>query len=164
MSLSKQQKLDMIRDVELRLAKEELAERYLKHINQIKNSDKPLRTLMEIIEGKQQSETEIKAPHIQEEVSPFEIMDKIQKKSGLQSAEDLALLEKFGEVWRSLEKFGEAAKAPFRKPAMDSLSQWEFIGLENLAMREAASNDITIQEHYENAHAMANGNDLGVGL
>lgn len=154
MSLSKQQKLDMIRDVELRLAKEELAERYLKHINQIECSDKPLRTLMEIIEGKQQAETEIEAPHIQEEVSPFEVMDKLQQKSGLQSAEELALLE----------RFGEAAKEPFRKPAMDSLSQWEFIGLEHLAMRERVSNDTNIQEHYENAQAMANENDLGMGL
>jgi hypothetical protein len=154
MSLSKQQKLDMIRDVELRLAKEELAERYLKHINQIENSDKPLRTLMEIIEGKQQPETEIKAPHIQAEVSPFEVMEKLQQKSGLQSAEELALLE----------RFGEAAKAPFRKPAMDSLSQWEHIGLENLVMREHVSNDIDIQEHYENAQSMSNENDLGVGL
>jgi hypothetical protein len=47
---------------------------------------------------------------------------------------------------------------------MDSLSQWEHIGLEHLAMREHVSNDINIQEHYENAQAMINDTDMGVGL
>lgn len=154
MSLSKQQKLDMIRDVELRLAKEELAERYLKHINQLENSDKPLRTLLEIIEGEQQPAKDIETPNIQEEISPFEIMERLQHESGLQSAEELALLEK----WE------EAAKTPHRKPGMDSLSQWEHVGIENQAMREGVSNDIDIQEHYENVQSMANDKDMGLGL
>ena len=40
MALTKQQKWDMIYDVELRLAKEELAEQYVKNLNAIENSDK----------------------------------------------------------------------------------------------------------------------------
>ncbi|MBT3022063.1 MAG: hypothetical protein KUF77_09845 [Candidatus Thiodiazotropha sp. (ex Lucina aurantia)] len=55
MSLSKQQKFDMIRDVELRIAKEELAEQYLKDVKTIESSDKPLRTLKEIMESKETS-------------------------------------------------------------------------------------------------------------
>jgi hypothetical protein len=31
-------------------------------------------------------------------------------------------------------------------------------------MREHVSNDINIQEHYENAQAMINDTDMGVGL
>lgn len=154
MSLSKQQKLDMIRDVELRLATEELAERYLKHINQLENSDKPLRTLLEIMEGEQQQTHDIETPNIQEEVSPFEIMERLQREAGLQSAEDLEIMEQ----WK------EAAKTPHRKPDMDSLSQWEHIGIENQAMREGVSNDVDIQEHCENVQSMANDNDMGLGL
>ena len=44
MALTKQQKWDMIHDVELRLAKEELAERHIKNVKAIENSDKPLHT------------------------------------------------------------------------------------------------------------------------
>lgn len=154
MSLSKQQKLDMIHDVELRLAKEELAERYLRHINQLEHSDKPLRTLLEIMEGEQQQTHDIETPYIREEISSFEVMEKLQRESGLQSAEDLALMEQ----WK------EAAKTPHRKHGMDSLTQWEHIGIENQAMREGLSNDIDIQEHYENAQSMANDNDIGLGL
>ena len=50
MALTKQQKWDMIYDVELRLAKEELAEQYVKNLNAIENSKKPLRTLKDIIQ------------------------------------------------------------------------------------------------------------------
>lgn len=48
MTLTKQQKTDMIFDVELRLAKEELAEQYVKNLKTIENSKKPLRTLKNI--------------------------------------------------------------------------------------------------------------------
>lgn len=48
MALTKQQKWDMIYDVELRLAKEELAEQYVKDLDAIENSKKPLRTLKDI--------------------------------------------------------------------------------------------------------------------
>ncbi len=50
MALTKQQKMDMIRDVELRLAKEELAEQYVKNLDAIENSKKPLRTLQGIVQ------------------------------------------------------------------------------------------------------------------
>ena len=49
MTLTKQQKMDMIFDVELRLAKEELAEQYVKNLKTIENSKKPLRTLGDIV-------------------------------------------------------------------------------------------------------------------
>ena len=45
MALTKQQKMDMIYDVELRLAKEELAEQHLRNIKAIEESEKPMRTL-----------------------------------------------------------------------------------------------------------------------
>ena len=50
MTLSKQQKWDMIHDVELRLAKEELVERHIKNMKAIENSEKPLRTLKDIVQ------------------------------------------------------------------------------------------------------------------
>ncbi|MBV1889114.1 MAG: hypothetical protein KUG67_02600 [Proteobacteria bacterium] len=37
MTLTKQQKLDMIRDVELRIAKEELVERYINNMEVLKS-------------------------------------------------------------------------------------------------------------------------------
>ena len=144
---------DMRRDVELRLAKEDLAERYLKHINQLENSDKPLRTLLEIMEGEQQPH-DIETRYIREEISPFEVMEKLQQESSLRSAEELALMEQ----WE------EAAKITHRKPGMDSLTQWEHIGIEHQAMREGLSNDINFQEHYENVQSMGNDNDMGLGL
>ena len=36
-----------------------------------------------------------------------------------------------------LEQSEEAVKTPFKKSGMDSKTQWEFIGLESLAMRES---------------------------
>ena len=59
MTLTKQQKLDMIYDVELRLAKEELAEQYVKNMNALENSDKPLCTLQEIVHGYDRSKDEL---------------------------------------------------------------------------------------------------------
>ena len=49
MALTKQQKMDMIRDVELRLAKEELAEQHIKNMKTIEDREKPLRTLKGIV-------------------------------------------------------------------------------------------------------------------
>jgi hypothetical protein len=62
MALTKQQKFDMIYDVELRLAKEELAEQYVKNLNAIENSKKPLRTLKDIA----QKDTPVKVDTEQE--------------------------------------------------------------------------------------------------
>ncbi|MBL1294529.1 MAG: hypothetical protein COB61_011760 [Thiotrichales bacterium] len=62
MALTKQQKWDMIRDVELRLAKEELAEQYVKNMKAIENSDKPLRTLKDIVQKDAPPVTEIDIP------------------------------------------------------------------------------------------------------
>ncbi len=50
MALTKQQKMDMIYDVELRLAKEELAEQHVKNMKAIEASEKPLRTLKGILD------------------------------------------------------------------------------------------------------------------
>ena len=50
MALTKQQKMDMIYDVELRLAKEELAEQYIRNIKAVEDSEKPLRTLKSIVD------------------------------------------------------------------------------------------------------------------
>ena len=62
MTLTKQQKFDMIRDVELRLAKEELAEQYVKNMSALENSDKPLRTLQELTQKDAQSDLQIDTP------------------------------------------------------------------------------------------------------
>lgn len=51
MALTKQQKLDMIYDLELRLAKEELVEQHVKNMTAIESSEKPMQTAKNIIGG-----------------------------------------------------------------------------------------------------------------
>lgn len=163
MSLSKQQKFDMIRDVELRLAKEELAEQYLKDVQAIENSDKPLRTLKELMKGNEHTapETDISDSiataempyeHQADDLPDFEIIRKQQQEAGYQTSEEKELLEQ-SEI---------AVKTPYKKPGMDSLSEWQFIGFETLVMQDADKRDINIQEHFENAQSMSNDNDMGM--
>ena len=162
MTLSKQQKFDMIRDVELRLAKEELAEQYLKDVQAIESSDKPLRTLRELMLGDEHTtpETdisdsvgivEIPYEHQADDFPDFEIMKSLQREAGYQTSEEKELLE----------QSEEAVKTSSEKP-MDSLSKWQFIGFETLAMQDAENRNINIQEHFENARAMSNDNDMGM--
>ncbi len=75
MTLTKQQKLDMIRDVELRLAKEELAEQYLKNVQAIENSDKPLRTLQGIVDKNTPSDQENVAPKKESVIAGHELVN-----------------------------------------------------------------------------------------
>jgi len=129
MALTKQQKFDMIRDVELRLAKEELAEQYVKNLNAIENSKKPLRTLQQIVHGRDQDLSEKSENQLEDEltISEPEFATNMKPESYHQTNEDKELLEQ-----------SEAAvKKPFKKSGMDSKTQWEFIGLESLAMRES---------------------------
>lgn len=51
MALSKQQKLDMLHKVELRLAKEELAEQYIQDIAALENSKHPMTTLKNMMQN-----------------------------------------------------------------------------------------------------------------
>ncbi len=64
MALTKQQKMDMIYDVELRLAKEELAEQYVRNIKAIEDSDKPLRMLKSIIDKDTPPVVEVETMHV----------------------------------------------------------------------------------------------------
>jgi hypothetical protein len=64
MALTKQQKMDMIYDVELRLAKEELAEQHLRNIKALEDSEKPLRTLKNIIGQDTPPVMEIEKMHV----------------------------------------------------------------------------------------------------
>lgn len=129
MALTKQQKFDMIYDVELRLAKEELAEQYLKNLNAIESSKKPLRTLQQIVHGRDQDRAEKSENQFEDEqtVSEPEVPTNPKQESYQQTSEDKELLE----------QSEEAAKTPFKKDGLDSKTQWEFIGLESLAIRES---------------------------
>lgn len=64
MALTKQQKMDMIYDVELRLAKEELAEQHLRNIKAIEDSEKPLRTLKNIMGHDTPPVVEVEKMHV----------------------------------------------------------------------------------------------------
>ena len=64
MALTKQQKMDMIYDVELRLAKEELAEQHLRNIKEIEDSEKPLRALKSIIGQDMPPAVEVETIHV----------------------------------------------------------------------------------------------------
>ena len=75
MALTKQQKMDMIYDVELRLAKEELAEQYVKNLHAIENSKKPLRTLKDIV----QKDTPVKVDTEQEKAIAGQALSDYQR-------------------------------------------------------------------------------------
>jgi len=154
MALTKQQKWDMIYDVELRLAKEELAEQYVKNLNTIENSKKPLRTLQEIVHGREQDRAEKSENQLEDEqtITDPEFATNLKQEPYHQTSEDKELLEQ-SEI---------AAKTPFKKDGLDSKTQWEFIGIESLAMRDAAKRDFNIQKDFENAQSMANDHDMGM--
>ncbi len=61
-----------------------------------------------------------------------------------------------------LEKSKAAANTPIKKSGLDSLSQWEFEGLEILAMRNTAINGFNIQKDFEDAQVMSQNDDLGM--
>jgi len=157
MTLTKQQKLDMIYDVELRLAKEELAEQYVKNMSALENSDKPLRTLQEIVHGYDRSKDEFSQNLTKEaHVSPanFEQTEYVQQNIYQQTSEDKELLEQ-SEI---------AAKPPFNKSSLDSKSQWEFTGIETLARQAMAKEGFDLQDQFENAQSMSNDNDMGMEM
>ncbi|PCI54060.1 MAG: hypothetical protein COB36_11175 [Alphaproteobacteria bacterium] len=62
MALTKQQKLDMIYDLELRLAKEELVEQHVKNMAAIESSEKPMQTAKNIIGGNPPPLIEVNMP------------------------------------------------------------------------------------------------------
>lgn len=227
MALTKQQKMDMIYDVELRLAKEELAEQHLRNIKAIEDSDKPLRTLksivgqdtppvvevetMHVVAGQALSEYQRDEWHSLNE-QHFEELKLLSADANLQSfaeknkaeldelltrhgndrdrveqsehpleeeqaillsyqntpdAESLARMKQninhlTSEEKELLEQSEEAVRTRSEKPGLDSKTQWEFIGLETLAMREAGSRDFNIQKDFENAKAMSNDLDMGM--
>ncbi len=230
MALTKQQKMDMIYDVELRLAKEELAEQYMRDIKTIENSKKPMRTLKGMIEKDMPFGTAIEKPeqsnivagqtlhqyqrdewhnlneqhfkelkslnlnadlqkftaqkqeeleqllarherdrdrveksdnpleeeqaivHSYENLPDPEIMARLRQKMSHLTSEEKELMEQ-SEI---------AAKTPFSKLGLDSKTEWEFIGLETLAMRNAENKHLNIKEHFENAKSMSNDNDMGM--
>ena len=161
MTLTKQQKLDMIYDVELRLAKEELAEQYVKNMNALENSDKPLRTLQEIVHGYDRSKDELSQNLTKEaHVNPanfdntFEHTEYVQQNIYQQTSEDKELLE----------QSAIAAKAPLNKSSLDSKSQWEFTGIETLARQAMAKEGFDLQDQFENAQSMSNDNDMGMEM
>ncbi len=134
MTLTKQQKLDMIRDVELSIAKEELAEAHIKNMAELEKSDHPMRTLKDII-----TKT---APAIQE-ISIAEKESVTNQKGNaiaLEVTQDIkpqthSLTAKEAET---LEQSEIATKTPSTKEGLDSKSQWRFTGLESVAARENA--------------------------
>ncbi len=90
MALTKQQKFDMIYDVELRLAKEELAEQYVKNLNAIESSKKPLRTLQDIIHGRDQDRAEKSENQLEDQqtISEPEFATNMKQESYHQTSED----------------------------------------------------------------------------
>jgi len=227
MALTKQQKMDMIYDVELRLAKEELAEQHVKNMKAVEASEKPLRTLKGILDkdtpptaeleqaamvaGQALSEyqrdewhdlseryfEELKAVNINTDA--HDLVEKQQaelkqllarhshdrgrvEESSIALEEEQAILLSYqntpdekamaqmkqninhlsSEEKELLEQSEEAAKTPFEKSGLDSKTKWEFIGLETLAMREAAVKDFNIQKDFENAQSMSNDHDMGM--
>lgn len=72
-------------------------------------------------------------------------------------------LSKQEKLDQLFEQSKEAAHTPFKKSGLDSLSQWEFEGLETLAMRDTAVNGFNIQKDFENAQAMSKSDDMEIG-
>ena len=159
MTLTKQQKLDMIRDVELRIAKEELAEMHIRNMKAIEDSDQPLRTLKSIINDqpliteKEQSAiyNNAKSPEPETLASP-------KQKTYQPTNEDKELLE----------QSKTATQTPFVKDGLDSKTQWTFTGLEAISVNEntkAAKEqhlDFNLQEHFDNAKSMLVDHDMGM--
>lgn len=224
MALTKEQKFNMIRDVELRLAKEELAERHIKNMEAIENSDTPLRTLREIVDknvppvqevaiakkesvvagqalrARQRDEwhslneqhfeelkslspnSDLKAFAAQKQAELENLLarhgrdiDRVEK-SDTPLEDERAILYSYkhlpnqeimaqqlkqetfsltDEDKELFEQSEEAVNTPFRKDGLDSLTEWEFYGLEILAMHDAAKNNINVQEQFENARSMS---------
>ena len=171
MTLTKQQKLDMIRDVELRIAKEELAEMHIRNMKAIEDSDQPLRTLKGLIEKVSPPIQEVAIPekesvvekavlhqHHDNVLAP-KIMTNMKQKIDPQSAEAQELLDQ-SEI---------AANTPFKKEGLDSKTQWEFTGLENISVcdnttkiEEEPHLDFNLQEHFDNAKSMFSDHDIGM--
>ena len=161
MTLTKQQKFDMIRDVELRLAKEELAEQYVKNINALENSDKPLRTLQEIVHDYDRSK-DVLSQNLTKEahVNPANFDNTIEHTEYVQQN----IYQHTSEDKELLEQLEIATKTPFNKSGMDSKSQWEFNGIETLARQAMAKEGFDLQDQFENAQSMSNDNDMGMEM
>ena len=160
MTLTKQQKLDMIRDVELRIAKEELAEMYVKNMKAIENSDQPLRTLKGIIND-QPLIAEEERGDIHNDDMPLkpEIMADMKHKNYQPTNEEKELLE----------QSKTATQTPFVKDGLDSKTQWTFTGLETISINENTPKtekdqhfDFNLQEHFDNAKSMFSNHDMGM--
>jgi len=156
MTLTKQQKLDLIYDVELRSAKEKLAEQYVKNMSALENSDKPLRTLQEIVHGPDQGRVEKSQtpPETERAIFDPEILVPVNQNDNALTSAEKELLEQ-SEI---------AAKTAFKKSSLDSKSQWEFTGIETLAMHELATEQFDLQEQFENAQSMSANNNVGMEL
>jgi len=182
MTLTKQQKMDMIYDVELRLAKEELAERYVKNLNEIENSNKPLRTLQEIVEKDAPLVTEIvRAEHAGQALSDvqrdewhdlnerhFEELNSLGYNANLEEfslrkQEELnQLLARHGKDRDTVEKSDNPLETErtilerYKNTPEYNTGEKQ----ETLAKRDATEMDFDIQKHFENAQSMSNDNDM----
>ncbi|MGH1377184.1 MAG: hypothetical protein ACRBB3_00010 [Alphaproteobacteria bacterium] len=159
MTLTKQQKLDMIRDVELRIAKEELAEMHIRNMKAIEESDQPLRTLKNIINDQPLIAEKEQGTIYDNAKSPEpEILASTKQKTYQPTSEDKELLEQ--------SKI--ATQTPFVKDGLDSKTQWTFTGLEKISVNkntkaaEKPHLDFNLQEHFANAKSMFNDRDMGM--
>lgn len=160
MTLTKQQKLDMIRDVELRIAKEELAEMRVRNMKAIENSAQPMRTLKGIINN----------PSLKEENEKAIInSDKNSLKPETLASMKQKIHQPTNEEKELLEQSEIATNTPFKKDGLDSKTQWEFTGLENISARDNSTKieeephlDFNLQEHFDNAKSMFSGHDIGI--
>ena len=160
MTLTKQQKLDMIRDVELRIAKEELAEMHVRNMKAIEDSDQPLRTLKSIINNPPLiTEKEQSVSYSDDKSLKYEALVDMKHNNHKPTNEDKELLEQ-SEI---------AANTPFKKDSLDSKTQWEFTGLETFSVREHITKtendphlDFNLQEHFDNAKSMFSDHDIGM--
>ncbi len=126
-------------------------------MNALENSDKPLRTLQEIVHGHDRSKDELSQNLTKEaHVNPanFEHTEYVQQNIYQQTSEDKELLQQ-SEI---------AAKTSFNKSGMDSKSQWEFTGIETLARQAMAKEGFDLQDQFENAQSMSNDNDMGMEM
>ena len=159
MTLTKQQKLDMIRDVELRIAKEELVEMHVINMKAIENSDQPLRTLKGIINDQ---------PLIAEEERGDIHNNDMPLKPEILASTKQKPYQPTNEEKELLEQSKTATQTPFIKDGLDSKTQWTFTGLETISVNEntkAAEKphlDFNLQEHFDNAKSMFSNHDMGM--
>ncbi len=160
MTLTKQQKLDMIRDVELRIAKEELAEMHIKNMKAIEDSDQPLRTLKNIVNDQPSIAEQEQGAIYDNAKSPNpEILAATKQKTYQPTNEEKKLLE----------QSKTATQTPFVKDGLDSKTQWTFTGLEKISVNENTPKtekdqhfDFNLQEHFDNAKSMFNDRNMGM--